>query len=135
MRPMKFILSTIIVVFAFVSCKKDSSPEIDQRIVVKYELMATAKFTNPSWVYITESPGKELPTNMLITDSVWSAEFKFLKGTSLRFETGIALVGNDKSFVSSIYFNGVKKATMVPSITSNVNNTTRGSTKIEIVVE
>lgn len=132
---MKFPLSTILFAFAFASCKKESIPQIDQRIVVKYELLATAKFTNPSWVYITESPGKELPTNMLITDSVWTAEFKFPKGTPLKFESGIALVGINKSYVSSIYFNGVKKATMVPSVTANVNNTTRGSTKLEIVVE
>ncbi|MDP3395016.1 hypothetical protein [Sediminibacterium sp.] len=132
---MKFFTSTILFVFAFASCKKDSTPEIDQRVVVKYDLLATAKFTNPSWVYITESPGKELPTNMLITDSVWSAEFKFPKGAIIKFETGIALAGINQSFVSSIYFNGVKKATLVPSVTTNVNNTTRGATKLEMVVE
>lgn len=132
---MKLLLSSIFLIVAFASCKKEAAPETDQRILVKYEIVATAKIASPSYVYFTDSPGRESSIFMSPTDSVWSFDAKFSKGTKIKFESSLALVGNDKSFVSSVYFNGVKKATMVPSSTVNVNNTSRGAAKIEIVVE
>lgn len=132
---MKLLLSSFLLIVAFASCKKETAPEIDQRILVKYETVATAKFTSPSYVYFTDSPGRESTIFMSATDSVWRFEAKFSKGAKLKFESSLALVGDDKSFVSSIYFNGIKKTTTVASQTINFRNTTRGASKLEIVVE
>lgn len=132
---MKLLLSYFLLIVAFASCKKAATPEIDPKTLVKYEIVATAKFANPSYVYLTDRPDNQSTIFMSAMDSVWSFEAKFSKGSKLKFESGLALVGNDKSFVASVYFNGVKKATMVPSQTVNINNSTRGITNIEIVVE
>jgi len=49
---MKLLLSSFLLIVAFASCKKETAPEIDQRILVKYETVATAKFTSPSYVFL-----------------------------------------------------------------------------------